>query len=104
MLRKARNYATEAIKEYDFFGHPVELNFNNKGSTHNTFVGGFTSIWLRLFMFLYVVLTFNKMFTYGNNSESSATFIIDMDPANEGSIVDIPLKDMRVNLFLVVRW
>ena len=43
------------IKDYDRFGHPVKLNFNKNGSTHNTFMGGVGSIVFYLIIFIVVI-------------------------------------------------
>lgn len=43
------------IKDYDRFGHPVKLNFNKNGPTHNTFVGGIGSIVFYLVVFIVVI-------------------------------------------------
>jgi hypothetical protein len=32
------------IKDFDLFGHSVQLNFNKNGRLHKTFIGGFISI------------------------------------------------------------
>ena len=41
------------IKDMDVFGHPVILNFNKNGPTHNTLLGGCCTI---LFYIIIVML------------------------------------------------
>ena len=82
-MKKIKNGIVDTIKDIDLFGHPIELNFNNKGSTHNTFVGGFFSIFIRFALFVYVVVIVMKMLTYGNNMERSATFTLVMDESEQ---------------------
>lgn len=49
------------IKELDMFGHDVRLNFNRKGYTHKTFLGGLVSLFIKTAIFLYVVLNVRKL-------------------------------------------
>ena len=42
------------IKDYDRYGHPVKLNFNKNGPTHNTFLGGIGSLVYYFVIFLVV--------------------------------------------------
>ena len=58
-MRKFKGEIAETIKDIDMFGHPIELNFNKKGSTHNTVVGGFFSIYIRMFLLFYVGYIFH---------------------------------------------
>ena len=45
-----------AIKKFDIFGHPIELNFNKKGSSHKTLIGGvFSIIGLTLWMIFFII-------------------------------------------------
>lgn len=82
-MKKFKNDMVNTIKDIDMFGHPIQLNFNNKGSTHNTVVGGFFSIFIRAFLLFYVAYIFTKMFTYGNNTERNATFTLVSDGSSE---------------------
>ena len=50
----------ETFRGYDWFGHPIALNFNREGDTHNTSIGGFFSIFLRIAIFFYFCMNFNK--------------------------------------------
>ena len=59
------------IRSKDFFGFPVELDFNGKGSTHNTYIGGFLSLIVRIFMIIFIASLFIKLFTYGDDSIST---------------------------------
>ena len=86
------------------FGHPIELNFDKKGTTHNTFLGGFLSIFIRLGLFVYVVVIFMKMFTYGNNMERSSTFTLAIDASEQQSVSNIKYGEMNSHMFLVFRW
>ena len=51
---KFRTWFASIISGQDMFGHPVVLNFNQKGETHNTFVGGLLGIFIKVVLILYV--------------------------------------------------
>jgi hypothetical protein len=38
------------------FGHAIPLNFDQKGEEHSTFIGGFFSIGVKVFLTIYIVL------------------------------------------------
>ena len=43
------------IRNHDLFGHMININFNRKGSTHKTFIGGLVSIIVKVIILAYVV-------------------------------------------------
>ena len=49
------------IKTHDLFGHKIELNFNKKGSSHNTLIGGVFSILIKMVMLIYIYLLVKKL-------------------------------------------
>ncbi len=49
------------LREWDWFGHTVALNFNREGETHNTTIGGFCSILLRIAVLIYFIMNLNKL-------------------------------------------
>ena len=55
---------TETLKSIDLFGHPIELNFNKKGSRHKTVVGGFVSVFVKMALLAYVLIIFLRMFSF----------------------------------------
>jgi hypothetical protein len=59
------------LKSNDFFGHKVELNFNKKGSTHNTTLGGFASILVKIALCLYVGILVKKFWLYEDDKNTS---------------------------------
>lgn len=56
------------VCDKDFFGHTVTLNFDNKGDTHNTAIGGFFSLFIRAFITWYVTLNIYKLITFGGDN------------------------------------
>ena len=55
---------TSYITGNDMFGHPIRLNFKDRGTEHKTFAGGFVSIIVRLFLAFYFGLNLRKMIQY----------------------------------------
>lgn len=43
------------------FGHPILMNFERKGDSHQTLIGGVFSVLIKLFMTFYVVLCFKAL-------------------------------------------
>jgi len=43
------------------FGHVINLNFNRKGSSHNTIIGGIISILIKITIAIYVYLMLKKL-------------------------------------------
>ena len=56
------------IKSKDMFGHTINLNFNKQGDTHQTFIGGFFSLFIKLAMATYVFLNLKKLWLYEEDS------------------------------------
>ena len=82
-MRKLKADIAETVRDIDMFGHRIELNFNNKGSMHKTIVGGFFSIYIRLFLLFYVIYVFQQMLTFGNDTVRNATFTLDQNSDSE---------------------
>ena len=43
------------IRKSDLFGHVIQLNFNQQGSSHQTVIGGYVSILIYAFMGFYIL-------------------------------------------------
>ena len=69
----------EFLKNRDLFGHPVQLNFNKKGSQHTTVVGGVVSIIVKVLMLTYVGVLMNRMIEYKDDQISSSVNILDFE-------------------------
>ena len=52
---------SKAISRQDWFGHSISFNFNKKGETHNTFIGGLVSILIKLIFAAFTVQKIGKM-------------------------------------------
>ena len=49
------------VRDQDWFGHTISLNFEQNGDTYNTYIGGFVSFFLKLFLIYYVASCFIGM-------------------------------------------
>lgn len=49
------------IRLLDIFGYPVGLNFEKKGETHKTFIGGIASLFVNMCILIYTILMVKKL-------------------------------------------
>ena len=80
-------YLRDKVVGTDMFGHMVAFNFNKKGETYNTLLGGLASFITRIVLFAYLWQQTAKMLTHGNNNISSETSV-----ANLTELGEVPLK------------
>ena len=55
------NGVPDYVREKDMFGHTITFNFDRKGDTHNTIIGGFFSLIIKLFLYFYIALCFERL-------------------------------------------
>ena len=67
------------LRDQDIFSHNFKLNFNRRGDVHPTPVGGFVSLILKIFYFLYMMYLVNKMLTYDDDRTYEYDFQIPLD-------------------------
>jgi hypothetical protein len=60
------------VKSQDYFGHDVQLSFNKKGPQHQTLIGGVVSLFINMFMVVYVGILFKRMYLYEDDTISTA--------------------------------
>jgi len=90
----------EKLREYDWFGHTVTLNFNREGETHNTTIGGFCSIILRIGVFVYFFINFNKLIF---KEEDEIIYAIRNDDKIENDEHNVKYQDISLALFWILR-
>ena len=54
------------MRERDIFGHSISLNFDKKGDSHRTVIGGFFSILIKVFLIVYIIYK-GKVLIYVEN-------------------------------------
>lgn len=85
-MKKVTNY----IEGLDFFGMPVLLTFNNKGSEHKTVIGGCLSIIIRLIMLVYMGILFQRMYFKLDNKNE--TYVVPVEEIKEMKFGDTGVK------------
>lgn len=86
------------IKSFDMFGHDVRLNFNNKGVTHTTLIGGFFSILIKLAIAFYVYINVRKLVF--NDDDKIGMTVSNLNLTSEG-VLDY--DKTNVTIFWVMR-
>ena len=61
----------QKVKNCDQFGHPIQLQFNNQGSTFNTLCGGVISIVIKVIMIVYVYSLVKKWIMFDDDQIST---------------------------------
>ena len=59
-----KSFFSNFIRNRDWFGNPIQLNFNKKGSSHNTFFGGLLSVLVNVAMITYCLIFLEKMLDF----------------------------------------
>ena len=67
-----------AIKKQDLFGHVINLNFNQKGDSHKTIIGGLASILVKIIMAIYIYLSFEKLIFKLDDKNSTDYGLMDL--------------------------
>jgi hypothetical protein len=86
------------IRSQDFFGHKVELNFDKKGSSHQTLTGGLVGICVRILMFMYIYVKIRQLVLFEEINIRAASTLIDTDSKN-----DINFQSFKMNFFFKFR-
>ena len=71
------------LKQYDLFGHAITFNFDKRGGKHQTPIGGFFSILIKITIFSYVALTLKRMLWYEADINFTEFGNIDLVKAGE---------------------
>ena len=66
------------IRSYDMFGHAIAMNFNKKGNNHKTQIGAFFSIFIQLFIHIYIAITFKQLLWKDANTNSTISSVQDI--------------------------
>ena len=86
------------MRSNDMFGHTINLNFNKEGDSHQTLIGGFFSIFIRIAMTIYVLMNFKKMLWYEDDSTFTEVNTLDLDQFGEKAF-----NETELLMFHVVR-
>ena len=86
------------IKRRDYFGHTINLNFDDKIPTHNTIIGGLVSMVLNLVVLALVAAKTMRVISYDNPDINSIIL-----PNVEGLQVDVNYTSMSTFTFHAMR-
>ena len=78
MTSNLGNALQEKVKDYDMFGHTIALNFDKKGDTYNTVVGGCCSILIKIFLISYVALCFKRLILFEKDDAITTVGLVDL--------------------------
>ena len=97
MLVRFYDKTKDIIRDQDFFGHTICLNFDKAGDTHNTVIGGFVSVGVRTFITFYVLLNVKKLLWYEADNQQYSESFLDLE---ENGVVDYNTTEFK--LFFVI--
>lgn len=66
------------IASFDSYGHAITLNFNRKGDTHKTCLGGFLTIGVWIFLLIYFIVGAYTLFDQGGVNTSAEETTVDL--------------------------
>lgn len=89
---------TEFVKERDMFGHTITFNFDRKGETHNTIIGGFVSIIVKCLLTFYVTICFKRLIFHERDTITTTLMLKDVDQGN-----GVDYLDLNMTIFWVMR-
>ena len=69
----------KSIRSTDLFGHNISLNFNKRGNTHKTLIGGFFSLIVKFIIYGYIGITLKQMLFLEENKNESLKSLIDLE-------------------------
>ena len=85
------------ITNHDLFGHKIELNFNRKGSSHNTLIGGVVSVLIKVTIVFYIYLLTKKLINKEDDKNSSLITNLDLD-----ALGPVRLDETKTNMYFVL--
>mmetsp|Transcript_41069 Transcript_41069/g.62447 ORF Transcript_41069/g.62447 Transcript_41069/m.62447 type:complete len:103 (-) Transcript_41069:1838-2146(-) len=97
MRRVSRNVSA-SIKHFDMFGYTIALNFNQKGESHKTILGGIVSLIVHTIIFIYIYIHLKKMILKEDNKNYTEASVVNL--AEEG---EVPLINTHTLTYSVIR-
>ena len=85
------------IKKQDLFGHRILLNFNKKGSSYQSILGGSFSILIKLIILIYFGFLTNSLIAHENDNTQSITVPLDTE-----ALGNVNFNETYVNPMLIV--
>ena len=88
----------EQIRKKDLFGHPIMLQYNRRGSAHQTACGGIFSMVVRLIIVVYTITLLKKLTGFEDDKNSSIESLI----KDKSMITNVSMGDTGVSFSLVL--
>ena len=70
------------VRERDMFGEPILLNFNRKGTTHKTLIGGLISLLVQIGLIIYLYVHIEKLVKHLEDKIMITNNLMDMDDSD----------------------
>ena len=77
--KKRSKSKSKGLSFFDYFGHPISLNFDGQGNSFKTNSGGFVTITVMVALFVYFVYMIHEMVDQQPQSINSYSSTIDVD-------------------------
>ena len=88
----------DKVKDQDLFGYKINFNFDRRGETHTTVVGGCVSIFIKIIFAIYIFLCFKRMILHEDDDLKVAYGSQDLE-----ELGDVSLNETKMLPFWVVR-
>ena len=75
-IQQMKNKTHRLMSDQDMFGHTINLNFDKQGDSHQTFIGGIISIVVKILMFIYIGIKFDKLIYREGSSTAVAALLV----------------------------
>ena len=89
-------YISGFLRNFDLFGYDINLNFNRRGKTHKTAVGGFFSLLVYMFIGFFVFTKVSTMINLQDGEEITRDIVTDFTQVGEDGILDLWKNDVMV--------
>ena len=87
-----------SFKKHDMFGHSIQLNFDRKGDTHKTCIGGFVTSFVHIIVFIYIFLNMKKMLLLEDNKNFTEIGVTNLE---EKGIIDY--GETNILVYMAIR-
>ena len=83
--------AGDRIRDHDWFGHEIGLNFEREGDSFKTIIGGFFSILLKMFLLAYGFIVFKRLIFFERDTNFTT-----IGATNMGDKVDYLTSNLTI--------
>ena len=87
------------VRDMDMFGHTITFNFDRKGETHTTIVGGSVSIIIKIGLYFYFYLCFRRLILHERDTITTTLMLNNVGDAGTG----VDYLDLDMTIFWVLR-